>query len=49
VFNHFVSTIGLPTIAWWKNHEGPEREKIREEALAKLSPRERRILGIEAK
>lgn len=31
---------------WWHAHEGKEKERIKAEALAKLTPRERRALGL---
>lgn len=34
------------TIAWWRKHEKQEQEKIKQEALAKLTPREKRALGL---
>lgn len=34
------------TLAWWKQHEKAEQSKIKNEALAKLTQRERRALGL---
>ena len=31
---------------WWSDHEEREKDRIKAEALAKLSPRERRALGL---
>lgn len=38
--------IDKETIEWWKKHEREEQKKIREEALNKLTPREKRALNI---
>lgn len=35
------------TICWWDAHSKNEEEKIKKEALAKLTPRERKALGFE--
>jgi hypothetical protein len=34
------------TLEWWYDHEDREKDRIKTEALAKLSPRERRALGL---
>lgn len=34
------------TIEWWRRHESTEKDRIKAEALAKLTPRERRALGL---
>lgn len=31
---------------WWRAHEDSEKERVKAEALAKLSARERRALGL---
>lgn len=31
---------------WWKKHTKQEKDKIKREALAKLTPRERKALGL---
>lgn len=31
---------------WWRDHESKEEERIKKEALAKLTKRERRALGL---
>lgn len=34
------------TIKWWKHHEKREEDKVKKGALLKLTPRERKLLGI---
>lgn len=33
-------------IKWWNDHSKNEEDKIKKQALAKLTPRERKVLGI---
>lgn len=39
---------GIPAdiLEWWNGHQSREQEKIKKEALAKLSPKEKRALGL---
>lgn len=38
--------LDVKTVDWWRDHEDKEAERIKQEALKKLSPRERRALGL---
>jgi hypothetical protein len=42
----YFSHIDPKTLKWWKSHEKREENKIKKEALAKLTLRERRLLGL---
>tara|TARA_B110000503_G_scaffold138610_2_gene225149 strand:+ start:49 stop:321 length:273 start_codon:yes stop_codon:yes gene_type:complete len=33
-------------IKWWNDHTKNEEDKIKKQALAKLTPRERKVLGL---
>lgn len=37
---------GKKVADWWDAHTKAEEDRIKEEALAKLSPREKRVLGL---
>ena len=39
--------VDVRTLVWWGTHEKDEQNLIRAEALAKLSPREKRALGLD--
>lgn len=41
-----LATVDKETLRWWRQHEKNEQEKIKKEALSKLTPRERRALGL---
>jgi hypothetical protein len=43
-----LSQANLPQdiLNWWDEHQSKEREKIKKEALEKLSPKEKRALGL---
>lgn len=41
-----LKSVDKKTLKWWKAHEKKELEKIKQEALNKLSEREKRILGL---
>ena len=41
-----MSKVDEATKLWWKSHETREIEKTKKEALAKLTPKERRALGL---
>lgn len=45
--NDLVSTMSHELLKWAKEHEAQEVARIRKEALDKLSPKERRALGLE--
>ncbi len=40
-----MAAVGAPVLKWWKEHTAREQSRLKEEALAKLSPRERKALG----
>jgi hypothetical protein len=44
-----LKTIDIPQdiLDWWDGHQSREKDKVKKEALAKLSMKERRALGIE--
>jgi hypothetical protein len=44
-YPHLLRDVDACVIHWWQTHEKLEQKKIREEALKKLTPRERRALG----
>lgn len=46
LYLYFASVIDPKTIKWWKSHEKREENKIKKEALLKLTPRERKLLGL---
>lgn len=45
-FPDAMCSLDRKTLAWWKQHEKAEESKTRAEALKKLSPKEKRALGI---
>jgi hypothetical protein len=45
-FPEAFKAVDRQTIAWWNKHESKEKERIKKEALAKLTPREKRALGL---
>lgn len=45
-FRHVFFHVDKATVAWWQQHEKRERERIKKEALAKLTLREKRALGL---
>lgn len=45
--NHdLVKFVDAEVVEWWKKHSVTEEQKIKEEALAKLTEREKRVLGL---
>jgi len=44
--SELLAHVDRKTLEWWGEHEVREHERIKKEALAKLSPRERRALGL---
>lgn len=45
-FPDALKVVDTKTLSWWHAHEQQESDKIKRDALAKLSTRERRILGL---
>lgn len=43
---HIMSDVDPATVKMWKMHESEEKEQIKAIALSKLTPRERRVLGL---
>lgn len=41
-----LTRVDKKVLEWWSDHEEREKDRIKAEALAKLSPRERRALGL---
>ena len=41
-----LQDIDATTLKWWRNHTTKETEKIKKEALEKLTAREKRALGL---
>lgn len=45
-FPDVLVAVDPKTRNWWKKHTKLEKDKIKKEALAKLTPRERKALGL---
>ena len=41
-----MADIPQDILEWWKNHQSEEKEKLKKQALAKLSAKEKRALGL---
>lgn len=41
-----LSFVSADTLTWWREHQKTDRERLRREAMAKLTPAERRALGV---
>lgn len=46
VLDVFTIDIPEPIATWWNKHTAAEHDKVKREALAKLTPRELRVLGL---
>lgn len=44
---HAYGRVDKATLEWWESHQQNEQDKIKKEALSKLSPEERRALNLE--
>jgi hypothetical protein len=45
-YSKALSEVDPKTLEWWKIHEKLEENTLKKKALAKLTPRERRLLGL---
>ena len=46
--NHtwFAGNVSKEALAWWHDHKKKDFLRVRQEALAKLTPEEREVLGV---